>query len=131
MSSRNQLLPALLILAFVLVGIFAPLAMAGMGHHGMGSMGDCPFMPGETVLCEMNIFAHLNSWQALFATLAPELVTFGIALFATLLAFALFRHLFDPPEVSKRHLSFLHRRGEYAPLSVVLFLGSSISPRAP
>lgn len=131
MLQRSKFLSALLILAFVLVGVFAPLAMAGMSHHGMGSMGDCPFMPGEAVLCEMNIFAHLNSWQALFATLTPELVTFGIALFATLLAFALFRHLFDPPDISKRHLSFLHRRGEYAPLSAVLFLGSSISPRAP
>ena len=88
-------------------------------------------MPGEVVLCEMNIFAHLNSWQALFATLVPELVTFGIALFATLLAFALFRHLFDPPEVSKRHLSFLQRREVYTSSFASFFLGSSISPRAP
>ena len=129
--TNNKLFPALLILAFVSVGIFAPLAMAGMTHHGMGSMGDCPFMPGEAVLCEMNIFAHLNSWQALFVTVAPELVIFGVLLLAAFLAFALFRHLFDPPDISKRYLSFLHKRGEYAPLSVLLFLGSSISPRAP
>ena len=131
MSSRNQLLPALLILAFVLVAIFAPLAMVGMSHHGMGSMGDCPFMPGEVVLCEMNIFAHLNSWQALFATLVPELVTFGVLLLAVLLALALFRHLFDPPDISKERLTFLYRKGAYTLSFVLFFLGSSISPRAP
>ncbi|TAK58932.1 hypothetical protein EPO14_01285 [Patescibacteria group bacterium] len=131
MSSRNQLLPALLILAFVLVAIFAPLAMVGMSHHGMGSMGDCPFMPGEAVLCEMNIFAHLNSWQTLFATVAPELVTFGALLFAILLTFALFRNLFDPPDTSKQHSTSLYSRDSYAYFLVSFFLGSSISPRAP
>ncbi|MFA5877370.1 MAG: hypothetical protein WC880_03320 [Candidatus Paceibacterota bacterium] len=131
MSSRNQLLPALLILAFVLVGIFAPLAMVGMSHHGMGSMGDCPFMPGEAVLCEMNIFTHLTSWQALFATVAPELVTFGTLLFAILLTFALFRNLFDPPDISKQHFAFLQKREVYTPSFASFFLGNSISPRAP
>jgi len=88
-------------------------------------------MPGEAVLCEMNIFAHLNSWQTLFATIAPELVTFGALLFAILLTFALFRNLFDPPDISKQHVAFLQRREVYTPSFASFFLGSSISPRAP
>lgn len=128
---KKQLLSVLLILAFVLVAVFAPLAMVGMGHHGMGSMGDCPFMPGEAVLCEMNIFAHLNSWQALFATIVPDLLTFGALFFSTLIALILFRHLFDPPVISKQHPTSLYSRDSYAYFLVSLFLGSSISPRAP
>ncbi|MES2135244.1 MAG: hypothetical protein V4449_03330 [Patescibacteria group bacterium] len=129
--SKNQLLSALLILTFLLVGIFAPLAMAGMSHHGMGSMDDCPFMPGEAVLCEMNIFAHLTSWHTLFAGLTPEFVTFGALLFATLFAPMLFRHLFDPPDTSTQHVTSLHSRDSYAYFLISLFLASSISPRAP
>lgn len=120
-------------LAFVFVTVFSPLGIMDLGHHLDidGGVGNCFFMIGEIVLCQMNVLDHIVAWQAMFATLPPELTTLIAFLLAVLLAWKTLRHLFDPPDISQKKLGFSCSRKSYNPSIYSLLLGSIISPRAP
>ena len=127
---KNKLPYTLIILAFLAVSVFAPLSMMSMEHHEMG-MSDCPFMIGETAICQMNVFDHIASWQVMFTVLPVEFSYFVLLLLALVLSWVWLRHLFDPPDTSQRQSHFSYFRDTHAPSFGLLFLGSVISPRAP
>lgn len=129
--SKRQLLSALLISAILFVAILAPLGMAGMGNHHMNTSERCPFMPTQAVLCEMNIFAHIASWQTLFTSLSPEFSTFTFLtlVLAYLLLFS--KRLFGPPPRVSESAYRTQIHTLYVPVFSFALLGNSISPRAP
>lgn len=129
--SNRKILALLLVSAILLVGIFVPLGMAGMGDHYMAGVERCPFMPTQAVVCEMNTMAHIASWQTLFISLSPE---FFALLFFSLLSFSFvfLRRAFVPRRSSalqKINWSYLSEVARC--LLSLVFLGNSISPRAP
>lgn len=129
--SNQKILALLLVATILLVGIFAPLGMAGMGDHHMAGAERCPFMPTQAVLCEMNIMAHIASWQTLFSALSPEFFA-SLLLTLLLLSFVFLKRVFAPPRsnaLERLHLPYWDEISTH-PLSLVL-LGNSISPRAP
>jgi len=128
---KNNLLYGAIILAFLAVGTFSPLSMAGMEHHEMGGTSNCPFMIGETAICQMNVFDHIASWQAMFTALPAELSTIILLLLALVLSWVWLRHLFDPPDTSQLQSHFSYSRDTHALSFALLLLGSVISPRAP
>ena len=119
------------ILVFLLVGSFGPLVMMEMSHQEMSTTSSCPFAVGETALCEMNILAHIASWQTMLASLPPQVSVFVLLLLAVVLSWVRLRHLFGSPNNSQQQLRFLHPREAHAFSFSSLFLGSVISPRAP
>lgn len=128
----KSLFYGVVILAFLYVSVFALPMMATMEHHEMGgSMSNCPFMVGETALCEMNIFDHIASWQAMFTALPAELSIVLLLLLSLVLTWVSLRHLFDPPDTSQLQSYFSYSRETHAPSFTKLLLGSVISPRAP
>jgi len=71
--SLGNLSKSALIFAFA---VFFFAAVFGLGHFGVpmamgAAVSDCPFMPG-TSICNMAIFGHINSWQAMFALLPAK-----------------------------------------------------------
>jgi hypothetical protein len=132
LPKTKTLLYGILITAFLYVSVFALPAMATMEHHEMGgAMSNCPFMVGETALCQMNIFDHIASWQAMFIALPAELSTVLLLLLSLVLACVWLRHLFDPPDTSQLKSLFSYSRETHAPSFRAVLLGSVISPRAP
>ncbi len=118
------------ILAFLYVSIFALPAMATMSHHEGMPTSNCPFMVGETAICQMNIFDHIASWQAMFTALPTELSTIVLLLLSLVLTWVWLRHLFDPPDI-RRSESFVYKVEPFSQSFRTLLLGSAISPRAP
>ncbi len=127
----KRILFAAALLTFLAVGILGSFAMIGMNHNEMSAMSGCPFAVGETALCEMNILAHIASWQTMFASLPPQVSVFVLLLLAVVLSWARLRYLFGSPNNFQRQLRFLHSSETYAFSFSSLLLGSAISPRAP
>ena len=81
---RNRIIAALLTILFLGVMLGGLFLMSADMSMGMG-MTDCPFMPHEEMLCNMNITDHLNAWKSSFLVVVPALMflTFatGVLLF--------------------------------------------------
>ncbi len=127
----KQFLFTALILAYFVVGVFGLFGMATMSHHDGMDMGDCPFMLGETALCEMNVLEHIVSWQVMFTTLPPQLSILALLLLVVLLVFGVLRYLFEPPNASQSQSRFSYSKPTHPSSFTSLLLGSAISPRAP
>lgn len=129
----KKLIFSLALIAFLGVSVFGMFAMVGMEHHQEmgGAMSNCPFMIGETALCNMTPFDHIASWQAMFIALPAELSTIVLLLLALVLSWVWLRHLFDPPDTSQLQSHFSYSSDTHAPSFATLLLGSVISPRAP
>ena len=130
LSSHKQsfsiLIILVVILAFLSAGVFALPAMAFTDHAGMGER--CPFMVGETALCQTNILAHISSWQTYFVSLSPSSLFLLLLLASSLLLALIFTSPnLSPPRNFRIGFKFLlNPRGFRR-----LYLFSAISPRAP
>ena len=66
---------SLLLLTMIMVfGFWFSIMMMHTSH----TMTNCPFMPGEMVLCSMTISDHLRAWQIKFATTFSFVLVLGI-----------------------------------------------------
>lgn len=60
------------LIAFLSVAFFgAPQSMMGMEKRADGTMSGCLFM-GMEEICTMTFTQHLNQWQNMFTTTAPQ-----------------------------------------------------------
>ena len=69
MKKLNPFIAAFALIAFITVGVFGMMAMTAH-HHSPG----CPFMPGEHVVCQMDVFDHISAWQHAFTAIVPVLM---------------------------------------------------------
>lgn len=69
MMKFSKIITAFALSAFIAVGVFGMMGMEGH-HHEPG----CPFMPGENVICQMDVFDHISAWQHMFTSVVPSLV---------------------------------------------------------
>lgn len=116
------------VLAYLLVSVFSSFSMMTMNHYGEMQMGGCPFMIGETALCQTSAQEHIALWQEMTTALLPGIITFMLLIAAALLTFNLFRYLREPPDPTVLLYNGLDFRRS---LFGVFLLGSAISPRAP
>ncbi|MEK7505674.1 MAG: hypothetical protein AAB597_02155, partial [Patescibacteria group bacterium] len=95
-------------------------------HAGMGEQ--CPFMAGETALCQTNILEHIYSWQTYFASLSPNsLFLLLLIVFSALLALIFTPPNLSPPKNFRIGFEFFLNPWGFRRL----YLSSAISPRAP
>ncbi len=109
--------------AFLFIGSIGMLSMTDH-HHEPG----CPFMPGEQVICQMDVFDHIGAWQSTFTTILPTLVLY---LFLAAVVFVAWQY-YSPPDLFVR-VPINRRRLQPARVSVVqeLFSSGILNPRAP
>ncbi len=127
----NQLLFYILIFAYFAVGVFGLFGMATLVHHNEMAMVGCPFMVGETAICEMNVFDHITSWQVMLTATSPQVSVLALLLLMMLFAFSLLRYFYGSPDASQLKSYFSYFGPAYSQSLTSLFLGSAISPRAP
>lgn len=80
----NHFITYCVLFAFILVAIFGIGASMLISDHVV--MPDCPLQNGQTTICLIDTFAHLSSWQSMFATVVPILLILGLILLAVLIA---------------------------------------------
>ncbi len=81
------------------------IGSSGIFHSGMDmqsgkAMGNCPFMPGMTALCNMSPLEHVAAWQSMFTTTAAEsaLTLILLLIFAAIVfVYSLRRELYPEP----------------------------------
>ncbi|HAT68581.1 MAG: hypothetical protein A2481_02560 [Candidatus Yonathbacteria bacterium RIFOXYC2_FULL_47_9] len=117
--------------AFLGVSVFGIFGMMEMDHNEAGNASTCPFMAGETVLCVMNAFDHIASWQAMTASLPLGLFTIISLLIALALPKTWLRYLFGPPDTLEQQSLFSYSRETHPLPFALLLLESTVSPRAP
>ncbi len=127
----NQLLFYILIFAYFAVGVFGLFGMATLVHHNEMAMVGCPFMVGETAICEMNVFDHIASWQEMSNAIFPQVSVLALLLLGVLLVFRLTRYFYDAQDTSQLKSHFSYFTPAYSQSLTSLLFGSAISPRAP
>lgn len=120
MNTRLFTLPLLILCSTVAVfGLY--LTLAAPLEHDMG----CPFMPGEAVLCESALLAHMTHWQtALAAVIAETFLLFALARLVRPKLSLLPECHFEKAHTGKRKL-------KYPTLFQVLFSQGILNPKAP
>ena len=122
----KSVVATLILIAFVTLGGFGMLAMAGMdGHHHEPG---CPFMPGEQAICAMTALDHISAWQNAFTVTLPTLFTYLLLAVAVLFVWK----YYNPPDLFVRRLPL--RRSEdhvSVPLYQELFSSGILNPKAP
>lgn len=83
----------LLLILFIAVAVFGLyLSLAAPIGHDRG----CPFMPGEAVLCDNALLAHMGHWRtALAAVIAEAFLLFALAFLVRP----------EPPALPERHFA--------------------------
>jgi hypothetical protein len=113
----------LFIAVFLTVGSVGIMAMSGH-HHEPG----CPFMPGEQVICQMDVFDHISAWQSTFASILPTIVPL-ILLVGIVSVF----WKYDSPPDRLVRISLARWREQSARVSIIqeLFSNGILNPKAP
>lgn len=108
---------------FLNVGLFGMMTMTGH-HHEPG----CPFMPGEHVICQMDVFDHIDAWQSMFTTTLPSLI---LLLSVAAIAFFVFKREW-PPDIPILAVLLSERHHRTIPnLYQQLFSRGILNPKIP
>ena len=125
-SSKIAPIAGLIILvSYIWIAVFGLLQTAHASNSHTHSA--CPYMVGQHSICSMDVFDHLQAWQAFSTVTVPvlEILAFAVLLFVT----AWFLHA--PPPL----LGHLYTKQTYSqipePLYRRLFSRGILNPKAP
>ncbi len=123
-----KLLTSFIFVSYLYLGLFTLLSLSEHNHHN--PIDNCPFMIGSMVLCQMNIFEHITSWQYMSITLPIKFLYFILIITSLVLYKFWLIHLFDPPDNFYK-LKFLYFTNTKKIVFLNFLLKSTITPRAP
>lgn len=125
--SMKTLVATLLLCSFITLGGVGLLSMVEMGEHHHDR--DCPFMPGEYVICTMTAFDHITAWRHIFAFTLPALFV-CLLLLAT--ALCVWKHFIPPKSPPAHHVSYHNQKRVLTPLLYQeLFSCGILNPKNP
>lgn len=112
----------MLLYLFSVVFGFAILNNSGHDHVGHNP---CPFMMGEPVFCDMNLFEHMSLWQKTFIGIVDKALSVNLfsiyMLFLTILAPIIYSYIFYYFKTTVNQFDFYS----------ILFSDGLLNPKAP
>lgn len=123
MKKFSKIITVFVLSAFIAVGVFGILGIKGH-HHEPG----CPFMPGEKVICEMNIFEHISAWQQSFTGIVPALM---VILLAAITLWFLWKQEWPPDIPILLRVRIISRNSDIPNLYKELFSRGILNPKIP